>query len=153
MNSTPEIHEEEAADEEIKSPDKVVARERCRPSLIVPAVQIALAAILACVVAHGLWRGGRRAFGVSTFSINAGQSGESGNGPELVTTNRNLGRAQLKVVAPVAVTPAADGLGSIHDIRDFLELHRVRRETRAYELGTASRDALFRMTLDSNRGR
>lgn len=153
MNSEYDNQIDEPDTQEMEATDEHVEHKPARPSWPIRITQCTLTAVLIGIVAHGLLTRTResadRPARHGTRTLRDAEAGESATTAVAQTVRPAASSINAPTVPATAVSALENNLNSLHDIRDYLELHRVRRETRAYELGLTSRNALVQMALTS----
>ena len=152
MNSQRDNHDDELADPEFEPTGEPTEREPARRPWAMRIIQFALVAVLIGIVVHGLLTrspngaasAGRRVDTSFTVAPNTTTAASTSNA---MTPPSSASRSSVAPASSDALT--CDGLVSLHDIRDYLDLHRVTRETRAYQLALTSRDALLQLVITS----
>ncbi|MBI5769808.1 MAG: hypothetical protein HZA93_18675 [Verrucomicrobia bacterium] len=118
-------------------------------------IQIALTLVLIGVIVHGL--ASRHPPPISPSRANAAGSSATAEAKSS-STIETAAKAPLATlnnhVLPTTYRhPDFEGLTSLNDVPDYLQLHWIRRETRRYQLGLAARDALIELAITSDENR
>lgn len=155
MNPERDIRDDEPKDSEFEATDKHQGSKPDQSSWLIRIIQFVLAAVLIGIVVHGLLTRLRERVAQmgthGTTSLSGGERNENATTATHVSLSSTAARSPA--ASPRVVAAPDTCLRSLADVADYLELARVKRETRAYELGLTSREALVQLATSSEPSR
>lgn len=157
MTRRDDIHSESEFGPGAEHGEDRTALDGRRTSWPVRSIQLSLAVILAFVVFDGLRRRARGGE-VPREQRKAAQQDARSHDTILVqsardATTRSDPREHSRAASGRSLPTIDEGLTSLHDLADYLELHQVAREARGYELGSAAPEALMHLATTSGNRR
>jgi len=151
VNSERANRDDELPDSDVEATSERAPRRPEQPSLVIRAIQFLLGATLIAIVVHGLLTRSPNDKAPPGHSVRTSPTAAHDviSAPSTSNANAPSSSSRSPVASASTAAPTCDRILSLHDIRDYLELHRVTRETRAYQLALTSRDAFVQFAITS----